>query len=466
MLRIDESATRSFEDATLASAASEREGTRATSSLALQNLRGAAIAVLVAFHAFLAYLGFQKATGFAFDQAPYGWRAFPIIDTHRWFGFDIFCAWIDVYLMCLMFFLSGLFVSPGLERRGGRTFLRDRLVRLGAPFLFGVYVVMPAGLYPVYRLSAGDPSLGAYVQHFLALPFWPNGPMWFLWELFVFAVVATLMRRFAPRAVARLGEISATGYERPGRYFIGFAVFCAIAYVALALPFTPWDWAQKGPFALQLSRPLLYAVHFLAGFGIGVGGLERGVLACDGALARKWRTWLAVAAFTFFAWMGLTALTLNDGDATPAALQIADDAAYAAAGAANVFFVIAAFLRFRATRSPALDVLARNGYGIYLLHYIPLVWVQYALLPLPLFGAAKGFLAWAAILLIAMMATFALRATPFGGLLLGETKIFAGPILAGRRQTRFAPSEAALFSAVPTQRGSDRVALAERHRPE
>jgi glucans biosynthesis protein C len=457
MLTIDQSATRPFEDASVEVAAPERHGTTKTTSLALQNLRGAAIALLVAFHSFLAYLGFQKASAFPFDAPPYGWRAFPIIDLHRWFGFDIFCAWIDVYLMCLMFFLSGLFVSPGLERRGGWTFLRDRLVRLGAPFLFGVYVVMPAGLYPVYRLSANDASFSAYVRHFLALPFWPNGPMWFLWQLFVFAAFATALRRFAPGAVARLGRWSAEGRERPGRHFIAFAAVCAIAYLALALPFTPWDWAQEGPFALQLSRPLLYAVHFLAGFGIGVGGLERGLLATDGALSRQWRRWVAVAAVSFFAWMGLTALTLNDGPATPAALQIAADAAYAAAGAANVFLMMSLFLRFRAKRSATLHVLARNGYGVYLLHYIPLVWVQYALLPLPLFGAAKGLLAWGAILLIALAATIALRALPYGGWLLGEAKIFSRPASTWRERTAF---------ALPGPRGHDRVALAEPRLPD
>ena len=35
---------------------------------------------------------------------------FPIVDTQRWLGFDIFCGFQDVYLMSLMFFLSGLFV--------------------------------------------------------------------------------------------------------------------------------------------------------------------------------------------------------------------------------------------------------------------------------------------------------------------------------------------------------------------
>jgi len=50
-------------------------------------------------------------------------------DPQRWFGFDLFCALQDVYLMTFMFFLSGLFVWPSLGRKGARTFVCDRLLR-------------------------------------------------------------------------------------------------------------------------------------------------------------------------------------------------------------------------------------------------------------------------------------------------------------------------------------------------
>ena len=62
------------------------------SSLALSNLRAFAIVMVVAFHAFIAYLGSQPAAQLPFDLPPYAWRANPIVDSARWFGFDLFCA--------------------------------------------------------------------------------------------------------------------------------------------------------------------------------------------------------------------------------------------------------------------------------------------------------------------------------------------------------------------------------------
>ena len=121
------------------------------SSLALSNLRAIVILIVLGFHSMLAYLVWVPiAAAPDFASPPYAWRAFPIIDDHRFFGFDLFCAWQDVYLMALMFFLSGLFVWPSLTRKKDWGFLRDRVLRLGLPFVFGVLVLIPVALYPAY----------------------------------------------------------------------------------------------------------------------------------------------------------------------------------------------------------------------------------------------------------------------------------------------------------------------------
>jgi hypothetical protein len=390
------------------------------SSVALNNLRALVILIVVAFHSALAYLGSQPVSAFAFNQSPFEWRAFPILDSQRWFGFDIFCAWQDVYLMALMFFLSALFTWPSLTRKGSRKFLADRLLRLGVPFAFALAVVVPIALYPAYRVTAADPGIIAYAQHFLALPFWPNGPMWFLWQLLALTVVASLLHRFAPRWVAILDRWSSSAGARPGRYFAGLVAASVLAYVPLAVAFTPWAWGEHGPFALQFSRPLLYAVFYFAGLGIGSTGLERGLLASEGRLARRWPVWLAGALAAFVFWMGLTALAMSYKASAPLGLQIIVDCSFALACASGCFCVMAACLRFGTVRRPLFDSLANNAFGIYLLHYAFVVWLQYALLGVALFAFAKGMIVFAGALLLAWAATAALRVIPFGSPLIGE----------------------------------------------
>src|SRR3974390_488575 len=116
------------------------------SSVALSNLRAVVIVIVLAFHASLAYVKSAPAPQ-RFDQPPFTWEAFPIVDAHRWLGFDIFCAWQDVSLMALMFFLSGLFVGPSLVRKGAATYTIDRLKRIGVTFTFAFVVFGPVGLF-------------------------------------------------------------------------------------------------------------------------------------------------------------------------------------------------------------------------------------------------------------------------------------------------------------------------------
>jgi len=116
------------------------------SSVALDNLRAFVILIVLAFHSVLAYLQFLPDSPYRFDTPPYKWQSFAIIDSARFIGFDLFCAYQDVYLMSLMFFLSGLFVWPSLVRKGSWNFLGDRFVRLGLPFALALMLLMPVTL--------------------------------------------------------------------------------------------------------------------------------------------------------------------------------------------------------------------------------------------------------------------------------------------------------------------------------
>ena len=284
----------------------------------------------------LAYLNWIPRITVPFADPPFSWRSFPIVDDERFFGFDLFCAWQDVYLMSLMFFLSGLFVWPSLKRKGDWSFVRDRALRLGLPFLFGVLILMPLAFYPSYSVATADPSIAGYWHDWFALPFWPNGQLWFLWQLLALNIAVGCVYRLAPGGLESLGRRSATAGVRPHVYFAALVAVSAIAYVPMALAFTPWSWSDSGLLAVQWCRPLHYAVYFFAGVGIGVEGIERGLAAADGALARRWAIWLAAALVSLLAWMGLTGLTLGGG--APFAVRLAADCAFVVACAAGCFF--------------------------------------------------------------------------------------------------------------------------------
>lgn len=373
-------------------------------SLALGNLRTVAVMVVLAVHASAAYLGSSPAAPFRFDDPPFRWRALPIIDIDRSFGFDVFCAHQDTYLMALMFMLSGLFVWPSLGRKGAGVFLRDRLTRIGIPFALSVGLLMPVAHYPVYRVTAVDPSVAAYWQHWFALPLWPSGPAWFLWVLIVFDAAAAALYRFARRPGDALGDAMGFLGARPAALVSVLLLLGALAYVPPALAFTPWLWVQAGPFAFQLCRPLFYLVWFFAGVGLGAHGIERGMLAPGGWLARRWRPagWAALA--TFAAW--ITCAGIASTPSAPAAARVLEAVSFVPCCTGGCLFMLALFVRFANRRVPVLDALGDKAYGMYLVHYLFSIWLQFILLGLAALAVVKAAIAFAgtAALSFAMVA--------------------------------------------------------------
>lgn len=394
-----------------------RINSQSRASIALGNLRAVVILIVLAFHSMLAYVSWIPATTADFNSPPYNWRAFPIVDNERFFGFDLFCAWQDVYLMALMFFLSGLFVWPSLMRKKEWGYLRDRLLRLGLPYVFGIAILIPAAVYPAYRVTAVDPSLAGYWQHLIELPFWPTGPLWFIGQLLLLNIIAVAVNLIAPDALKALGRWSATAGSHPTRYGAVLLGVSAVAYVPLAIAFTPWAWADTGLFAVQYCRPLLYAVYFFAGIGLGAQGLDRGLMAADGLLARYWGRGLAAALISLFVWMGLTALTMN-GEAS-LGVQVADDLSFVVACAAGCCFIIGVCLRFATSRSRLLDSLSGNAYGLYLVHYDFVVWLQFALFGTALLAVIKATIVFAVTLLASWLTVLAVQRIPFGARLIG-----------------------------------------------
>jgi peptidoglycan/LPS O-acetylase OafA/YrhL len=397
-------------------------------SLALRNLRGLAILLIVAFHCFSAYIVNQPAQAPPFDLPPYDWRAMPIIDSERWLGFDLFCAFQFLYLMQLMFFLSGLFVWPSLLRRGWSSFVGHRLVRLGVPFIVGVYLVMPVAFYPVYRLTATDPGWSAFWLHWSALPITPTGPMWFLWFLIALNVGAAALYRVMPGMADFLARPLDNAAARPSRLFLVAVCVTAVTYLPLAAIYSPWKWVGVGPFEVQAAFAAQYALYFVLGLAIGAHGYERGLLDRQGMLMRRWRLWVGGAFLAFFLWVIPTALIVKVPGAPTAVLQVIGDLGLVIFAGAACFSITAVFLRFAAKRwPPVIDTVSENAYGIYFFHYLFALWLQYLLLDLAIPAIGKGLIVFAATVALSWLASTVVdRTLASGRVLLGRGTTWSG----------------------------------------
>jgi peptidoglycan/LPS O-acetylase OafA/YrhL len=217
-----------------------------------------------------------------------------------------------------------------------------------------------------------------------------------------------------------LGELSAKAGSHPGRFFIALVSISALAYLPLAAVFEPWRWMQFGPFAFQPSLAPQYAVYFFAGLGVGAYGFERGLLEGDGMLARRWARWLLGSAAAFLLWVGPTALVVQ-GTQVPG-LRLVANLGLVLCAASACFALAAVFLRFAGRQRPVFESLADNSYGIYLVHYVFVIWLQYMLLHAPLFAVAKAAIVLTGSLTLSWAVTAAICRLPIGARLMGRNR--------------------------------------------
>ncbi|MHB8381207.1 MAG: acyltransferase family protein [Candidatus Binataceae bacterium] len=388
---------------------------RPTHNLALGYLRGFLVVLVLAHHSVLAYIASPPPLPRSLLDPVKWWRAFPVIDPHaHWTGFNLFTGFNDDFFMSLMFFVSGLFLWSSLRRKGAGKFARDRMIRLGIPFLVGTAIVAPIAYYPSY-LQAGGHGIRGYAHVWMSFGDWPTGPEWFIWLLLAFDLVAAAIFAVMPDFGNMVARLTAGARTRPARFFILFAAISAAAFIPMVMIYGAAYWTSIGPFQFQTPRLFHYAVYLIAGMGVGVYGIDRGLLASDGNLARYWGRWVAFGLIAFFASVVFVAtiLTRLYHSGTPlAVLGAIGGIVFAVTCAALSFAFLALFIRFATRRRWIWDSLSDNEYGMYVIHYMFVSWLQLAMLQIALPAIGKGVLVFAGVLLLSWGASAAIRGIP------------------------------------------------------
>jgi surface polysaccharide O-acyltransferase-like enzyme len=307
-------------------------------------------------------------------------------DRMRWLGFDLVVLFNDSFFMAFMFLISGLFVHDSLTRNGVGGFLRRRAWRLGIPLLVSIFVLIPIAYYASFLRyhmpGTTDFDYFHYWGRMITTGPWPSGQSWFLWVLLVFDVIAAAIWITAPKMLGAFGRLIDALRSRPAMAFAAFVVASGGSYLPMHVWFGDGAWFEPGhyPFPIQTSRILLYPAYFFTGVGIGVIGLRAGILAENGEVAKRWATWLTIAILLF----GLILLLvfahhnwIENAAAPPLWWRAAYGLAFAIFSAVMAFTVLATSLRLSRASLWLLDAMQPSAYGIFLFHYMFIIWMQY-----------------------------------------------------------------------------------------
>jgi surface polysaccharide O-acyltransferase-like enzyme len=336
-------------------------------------------------------------------------------DPRSWIGFDAVVLATDSFFMAMFFFLSGLFTWPGIGRKAPHVFLRDRLLRLGLPFAIAAVTLIPIAYYAVeLRLHPGT-TFAAFWWKTVTVGPWPSGPLWFIWVLLVFDLTASLLYRVSATLVDPINRMSLKGFDRPAVFYGFLVAVTAIGYIPLLVYFGANRWFEFGPFSVQASRLLLYAFYFFVGVGVGAANFNRGILSEDGGLPKGRWLWLIATLVPYVLMWVMIAIKreiLGNPNTLPDWYQAVYGLFYVLFSAAILLTILAFFLHSKAPGPNLLDRMQADAYGIFLVHYPIVLWLQYWMFEFDWPAIVKATIAFLLTVILSWAATAALRRIP------------------------------------------------------
>jgi hypothetical protein len=336
-------------------------------------------------------------------------------DPKSWIGFDCVVLATDSFFMAMFFFLSGLFVWPGLVHKAPQVFLRDRLLRLGLPFVIAALTLIPIAYYAISLRQQPDISFTAFWWKTVTVGPWPSGPIWFVWVLLTFDTTACLLYRLSPGLVDPINRLSLRSFDRPVLFFVFIVAVTAIVYVPARVYYGSNHWFEFGPFSVQASRVLLYAAYFIIGAGVGAAYLDRGLLSPNGQLPKTRWIWVIATLIPYCLLWGLIYIKreiLGNPPVQPDWYEASYGLLFALFSASIMFAILAFFLNSREPGPTLLDRMQSEAYGMFLVHYPIVLWLQYWLFDFDISAIAKASIAFVLTVALSWAATHALRKIP------------------------------------------------------
>jgi hypothetical protein len=360
----------------------------------------------------LIFIDYLRASVFlllAFDHSlhayAFNWGKFHFIeDIDRSLLFDVFYMFDNSIIMPMLFFIVGLFVIPSLNHHGVLSYFSRRLVKLGVPFVIGVPFITPLLSFPRYleKTNSDISYLDYWLHVYLPQDISAGGPFWVLYAIFLYSLIVAIFYKVFPRVILSLGSFVRFLVASPIKGMVIFLTLSALILGVTDLIWgAPWWFRLWWIFSFQGSRFLLHALYFLMGVAFSMSGLLTET-AFWKKLADRWTVWLGFMLVSGIFYIGYSLSYFHDGaynndvrayfyhggslmDSWPvfinhAPMVLLRTTLYGIFCFFQALTFLSAFYRFFNRFNPTFYSLARNAYGIFLLHEIPVIWLQYGLI--------------------------------------------------------------------------------------
>lgn len=371
-----------------------RESETSTTAVAriffLDNLRAFVILLVVVLHGAMVYM----------VDAPPWWY---VIDDQNSLFFTILVILIDVPIMLIMFYISGYFALPSLVKRGPEAFLKDKFIRIGAPWIFGVLFLAPLTAY--FYFISRDINLSYF--EFWSSTFWTTSfqqsVYWFLGILMLLFFLLVLVYDISERLRLARPQLSRSGWKQ---FFIFWALMSLGMLILMAwFPIDTWFTNMR----ILVFQPLRLPLYF-GYFAFGIYGHLNGWFR-PGGYSPRLLPWAAIWLVSGLLYLANRIFVLPTA-ADPLIPEMVHAFLFNAFCLSSLMASVALFQQKVNEDTRFWKSLSANSYGIYYIH--PLILYPLALLArpfaLPLFLKAPLVIISAILLSWAVSAFFLTKA--------------------------------------------------------
>ncbi|WP_165423418.1 acyltransferase family protein [Ktedonosporobacter rubrisoli] len=317
---------------------------------------------------------------------------------------SILVAIDQAFFMGFFFLLSGYFTPGSYDRKGGRTFLWERSLRLGIPLLVYDLVFDPLVLFMAGGVHQSYWSFyGAFLLQGKMIG---TGPSWFILALLFFAVLYALGRWFTRQQTSQLKT------EGHPPTFSSTLLFVLALTVVTFVVRIWWPLGSYAIFGFQLAEFAQYISLFAIGL---VAYRHNWFLYLPDALGRVWLR-IAIGAMLLFPLMILALGVVGHADLFEGgwawqALLYALWESVVCVGLCIGLLVL--FRRHLNAQGRLRKALSEAAYTVYLIHPLIIVPLAYAARSIALYPLLKFALVVLIAVPLCFFAGYVLRKIPF-----------------------------------------------------
>lgn len=345
----------------------------------------------------------------AFDHSTHAYastwgRLHFLQDIDRSSFFDLVYMFSNSMVMPGLFFFMGLFTVSSLERNGIVCFFRKRWKSFGWIFVLGIPLLGPLLVFPSNVLVEGkELSLVGYItNYYFEHDMSVSGPFWVLYALFLYAGLGALCYRFLSPFRWIMKKAGSAIVKHPLLSLV--SVIC-ISCLILALSDFYWGaiyWVKLWwIFSIQGGRFILLALYFLIGLALGTN-LARFNETLVQKYAQNWPVFGVIMLVLGGAYMGFSLNSIEGGaygseirqflreggmllDTIPLIHEygvpiIVRTGLHGTFCLFQIISLVLVFAHFSKKVSPFWKHWSDYAYLVFIVHELPVLWLQYILL--------------------------------------------------------------------------------------